>query len=170
LSSVKSEVSMDTDKACSKIRKEAEHLYRSGQFLCSESIFFVINEHFGRPLPPEAVRLTSGFPVGMGLAGCSCGALTGGLVALGLMYGRTSPGQDNSKMLQLAKELHDWFKQEFKSTCCRVLIKDLEFASPEHMDQCVRITGTVAEKVARMIIENGTKYEDTSATGKALKE
>ena len=44
-------------------------MYRSGQFLCSEAVFLVANEYLGRPVPDEMVRLASGFPVGMGMAG-----------------------------------------------------------------------------------------------------
>lgn len=58
-------------------RQKAEEMYRSGQFLCSEAVFLVANEFLGRPVPDTCVRLASGFPVGMGMAGCSCGALTG---------------------------------------------------------------------------------------------
>lgn len=38
-------------------RERAEELYRSGQFLCSEAVFTVANDHLGRPLPEETVRL-----------------------------------------------------------------------------------------------------------------
>jgi hypothetical protein len=58
-------------------RHKAEDLYRSGQFLCSEAVFLVANEYLGHPVPDDMVRLASGFPVGMGTAGCACGALTG---------------------------------------------------------------------------------------------
>ncbi len=60
------------------VRDEAEDPYRSGQFLCSEAILHTFNKALGEPLPQEAVRLSSGFPVGMGVlrtGGCTCGAL-----------------------------------------------------------------------------------------------
>lgn len=141
---------MDENKIA-ELRARAENLYRNKQYLCSESLFTVVNDHLGRPVPAEVVRLASGFPVGMGLAGCSCGALTGGIMALGLKYGRTEPGADNAAALAKAKELHDWFHKEFGSTCCKVLIRRFTFGSPEHMKQCIRITGTVTEQVLRML-------------------
>ncbi len=143
------------EKTIAELRARAENLYRDKQYLCSESLFTVVNDHLGQPVPPETVRLASGFPVGMGMAGCSCGALTGGIMALGLKYGRREPGQDNAVALSKAKALHDWFHKEFGSTCCKVLIRKFEFGSPEHMEQCIRITGTVTEQVLRMLPKEG---------------
>ena len=62
------------DKLIQELKQKAEELYRSGDYLCSEAVFTVVNEYLGQPLPPEAVRITSGFPVGIGHAGCTCGA------------------------------------------------------------------------------------------------
>ena len=136
------------------LRTTSEDLYRSGQFLCSEAIVFAFNEALGRPFPQEVVKLASGFPVGMGVlgtGGCACGALSGGVMALGMVYGRSEPGAEAPLALSKAQELHDWFAAEKGSTCCRVLIRGLDFGSPEHTDQCVAITGDVAAHVASML-------------------
>lgn len=136
------------------LRDQAENLYRSGDFLCSEAIVHTFNEALGRPLPQEVVKLASGFPVGMGVlgtGGCTCGALSGGVMVLGMVYGRSIPGEQAPEVLGKAKELHDWFRDEKGSTCCRVLIKNVEFGSAEHIDQCVRFTGDVTERVAGML-------------------
>jgi hypothetical protein len=62
----------------SRIRTIAEEYYRSGQFYCSEAIVKTINDEFGLNYPDDVVRLASGFPIGIGSAGCACGAVTGG--------------------------------------------------------------------------------------------
>jgi len=139
-----------------EVREQAEELYRSGQFLCSEAILHTFNEALGKPLPQEAIKLSSGFPVGMGVlgtGGCTCGALSGGVMVLGLVYGRANPGDDAPQVLEKAKELHDWFLADKGSTCCRALIRDFEFGSPRHIDQCVAFTGNVAERLAAMLNE-----------------
>src|SRR5512138_2441638 len=135
-------------------RGKAEELYRTGQFLCSEAVFLVANEYLGRPVPDEMVRLASGFPVGMGLAGCACGALTGGVMALGLKYGRSAPGAETPGMFAASKELHDRFKARRKCVCCRALIRKFEFASPKHLEQCITITGEVAADVVELLARN----------------
>lgn len=136
------------------LRERAENLYRSGQFLCSEAVVYAFNEAMDDPMPPEIVRLASGFPVGMGAlgtGGCTCGALSGGVMVLGMVYGRSTPGEEAPLVLDKAKELHDWFKSEKRSTCCRALIAGFEFGSPEHIDQCVAFTGDVAEHLATVL-------------------
>lgn len=133
------------------LRKKAEEYYRSGQFLCSEAVFLVANEYLGRPVSDECVKLASGFPVGMGLAGCACGAITGGIMALGIKFGRTQPGAATPGMFEASKELHDRFKARRGSTCCRVLIHRFEFGCPEHIQQCITITGEVAEDVLEIL-------------------
>lgn len=132
-----------------ELKQRAEEFYRSGDYLCSEAVFTVVNDYLGQPLPPEAVRITSGFPVGIGYAGCTCGALNGAIVALGLKYGRTGPKQDNKKIIALSKDLHDEFKKQFGSTCCRILIRNFTFGSPEHIEHCIRVTG----EATRMVLE-----------------
>jgi len=138
------------------LRSTSERLYRGGDFLCSEAIVYAFNEALGRPFPKEVVKLASAFPVGMGVlgtGGCSCGALSGGMMVLGMVYGRSEPGSEAPDVLAKAKELHDWFAAEKGSACCRVLIRNFEFGSPEHIDQCVAFTGDVAERVASMLPE-----------------
>jgi len=144
-----------------EVRERAEELYRSGQFLCSEAILHTFNEALGKPLPQEAIKLSSGFPVGMGVlgtGGCTCGALSGGVMVLGLVYGRANPGDDAPQVLEKAKELHDWFLADKGSTCCRALIRKLEFGSPEHIDQCVAFTGDVAERLAKVLNAESVRH------------
>jgi C_GCAxxG_C_C family probable redox protein len=142
-------------EAAEKARRKAENMYRSGQFLCSEAVFLVANEFLGRPVPDEMVRLASGLPVGMGQAGCACGALTGGVMALGLKYGRTSAGAATPGMFEAAKELHDRFEARRKRVCCRVLTRNLKLGSPEHVQQCITITGEVAADVIDLLEREG---------------
>ena len=66
-----------------KAKSTAEEFLRTGGYNCSEAVFTVINDYLNNPMPKEAVCLASGFPVGMGTAGCTCGALAGGVMALG---------------------------------------------------------------------------------------
>ena len=138
-------------------RKRAEKLYKSGKFLCSEAVFTVVNDHLGRPADPGMVRMASGFPVGIGMSGCLCGAVAGGVMALGLKYGREEAGEKmQDDMFPMSAELHDRFQKRNCSTCCRKLIKNLEFGSRDHVRQCIRLTGEVAADVVDLI-ENGVE-------------
>jgi C_GCAxxG_C_C family probable redox protein len=135
----------------SQIRSEAEDLFRSGKFFCSEAVFSVINQHLGCPLPPGTVRLASGFPIGIGRSGCVCGALTGGVMALGLVFGRSRPGAPMPKMLELSGELADRFKKREGATCCREITARLVFTSETRREKCIALTGQVAADVWEML-------------------
>ncbi len=100
---------LDVDIA--KVREDAEELY--GAFYCSEAIVSAIRTNFQLYIPEEVISMASGFPVGIGGSKCVCGAVSGGIMALGLFFGRTQPGDPKiGKMMGLAAELHDWFKVE----------------------------------------------------------
>lgn len=135
-----------------KIKITAENYYRNGDFYCSESIVKTIKDEFGLPISDDIVAMASGFPVGIGGSGCTCGAVAGGIMALGLFFGRTQP-QDKKvdNTMALSKELHDTFRKRHKSICCRVLTKGMTLGSPEHIEQCIYLTGEVAEEVAKII-------------------
>ncbi len=143
----------------SEVKKLAEQLYRENKFLCSEAILFVINNQLGNPLPVDIVKLASGFPRGIGGAGCTCGAVNGGVMALGLVLGRIEAGSKCPEVITASKELHDWFKGKHKSLCCRVLVKKFEFNSPERREHCINITGNTAEKTAELLNEYTLKEE-----------
>ena len=104
------------------------------------------------------MRMASGFPIGMGKAQCLCGAVSGGEMVLGMMYGRTKGEAMDPKMFERAKGLHDYIKDAYGATCCRVITKQWNgdnFASPERKQHCIKITGQVARWVAERLIEDG---------------
>jgi C_GCAxxG_C_C family probable redox protein len=135
------------------VRKTAEAYYRSGQFYCSEAIVKTINDAFGLEFPDDVVMLASGFPIGIGGAGCSCGAVTGGVMAIGMVFGRKNPGDPSiDRCLALSRELHDLFAKRHGCLCCRTLTHGMKLKSPEHMAQCIAFTGEVAEETATIIL------------------
>ncbi|MDF2484571.1 MAG: GCAxxG family protein, partial [Herbinix sp.] len=127
-----------------KIKTTAENYYRNGEFYCSEAIVKTVKDEFDFPISDEIVAMASGFPVGMGGSGCTCGAISGGIMVLGLFFGRTEPKDVKvNKAMELSKELHDLFRTRHKTLCCRVLTKNMTLGSPEHMEQCINFTGEV---------------------------
>lgn len=140
------------------VQANAEELYRNGTYFCSEAVVQTINELLGKPYDPNVVKLASGFPIGMGKAGCLCGAVSGGQMALGMVYGRVEGEAMPEKMFEKAKGLHDYITSEYKSNCCRVITRQWagdDFKSPGRKNHCITITGKVARWVANEFIENG---------------
>ncbi|WP_123054155.1 C-GCAxxG-C-C family protein [Clostridium sp. JN-1] len=141
-----------------KVQANAEELFRSGTFFCSESVVQTINELLGKPYDNNIVKLASGFPIGMGKSGCLCGAVSGGQMTLGMVYGKVKGQSMNEKMFKKSKALHDYIKDEYKSTCCRVITREWagdNFKSQERKNHCITITGKVARWVANEFIEDG---------------
>lgn len=143
------------DQVIDMVGARAENIFRSGQLACSEAVLSVLNESLHGGLPPEhAVSLAAGFPEGLGGSGCLCGALGGGVLALGLFLGRKKPGERDRRGLQAAtKKLHDRFKGELHATCCRILTKKVKDDDKAHFDQCARITGIGARMAAEIILD-----------------
>lgn len=138
----------------SKIKKTAENYYKNGDFFCSEAVLKTIIDEFQVDISDDVIKLSSGFPVGMGNSGCTCGAISGGIMAIGLFFGRKIPKDPSvNEAMSLSAELHNIFKAKQKSTCCRVLTRNMELGSEKHMDQCVRFTGEMAEETAKLIAD-----------------
>ncbi len=143
------------DVLIKKIRQRSENLFTTKQLMCSEAVLTVLNQGLKGGLPPGmAVRLTSGLPEGFGGSGCTCGALSAGVISLGLFLGRNGPGFFNNRAVYRAsKELHDRFRACFGATCCRVLTKNIKLGTQSYYRRCAKKAGTVAEQAARLILE-----------------
>ena len=139
------------DAATSEIGLKAQNLFLTRRRWCSEAAFVALNQGLRGGLPLEtAVRLASGLGEGLGGRGCICGALNGGVLALGLFLGTSTPGWHNGKRVRTASsQLHDFFRESFGATCCRVLTKEVPSGSKE---QCALRTGRTAEETARIIL------------------
>jgi len=135
--------------------EKAENLFLTRQLMCSEAVVSVLNQALGAGVPDEVViRMASALPIGMGESGCTCGALSGGVLALGLFLGRDAPAAaDKRGALPAANALHNRFKQAFGSSCCRVLTKNVKHDSRLHFQHCAKLTGLAAELAALIILE-----------------
>ena len=64
-------------------------------------------------------KIATGFGAGIGGRGTVCGALSGGVIALGLVFGRKDPVREEGKRpYWFAQELFMQFKEEFGSVMC----------------------------------------------------
>lgn len=154
-----------TQEEISTIREQAEQLYRNGDFYCSEALLKSVLEGFGEKVSHNTLAMASGFPVGIGGAECLCGALSGGIMALGYFFGRSqAKGSEVSQAMQLSSELRRRFVERNRVTCCRILTKGMTKGTPEHKTQCVRLTGEVTQDVVELIAaelasQNGVSSE-----------
>jgi C_GCAxxG_C_C family probable redox protein len=119
--------------------------------LCAPAVLVALNRGLGGPLESgQAQAVASALPEGMGGAGCTCGALSGAQLGLGLFLG--GPGSRWRKMAPPARSLHDAFRAEFGATCCRVLSKKVAHDPGLHLERCVGLTAAAAERAAAVIL------------------
>ena len=137
------------------VESRAQNLFITRQLHCAEAVFLALNQGFGGELSEEtAIRLASTMTDGFGGAGCLCGALGGSLLALGLFLSRDQPsGRDKYNAQRAAKVLHDLFRDQFGSTCCRVLNNKTKKGSRAHFEHCKEMTGVGARLAAQIILE-----------------
>ena len=135
-----------------KVREEAEAAYKNGDYYCSEAVIAAIRQNVAPDIPAEVIAAGSGFPAGIGGSKCACGALAGGVIVLGYLFGRTAPKDEKvNKAMALSKELHDSFQKDHQVLCCKVLTKGLKPGSAEKVKQCASFAGEIAAKTAELI-------------------
>lgn len=133
---------------------DAVYAFQHG-FACSEAVIYAMNKHYGWHLSDDAIAMSSGFPWGLGGGGCICGALAGGTMCLGFLYGRRQPDDPKiTKCFEITKSFHDAFKIRFGATCCRVLIHGMERNSPERKAHCTEQVEFVIRQLAALIAAN----------------
>ncbi len=91
--------------------------------------------------------------------GCTCGAFSGAVVVLNLLYGadkrepQNPPKPKSIPLYAIIKRLDQKFKEKYPSTCCRVLTHDLKPGSSERAQHCATIVGNTAEILWTLIDE-----------------
>jgi len=136
-----------------QIQYDAEEVFRIGGFYCSEAIMSSIKKNIDPNMPDALIASASGFPIGVGRSKCMCGAISGGVIALGYFFGKEkSKNDEGQKSMELVSELQQNFRKNHQGvSCCHIHTKGMEMASGEHKKQCVAFTGEMAARTAEII-------------------
>ena len=106
-----------------------------------------VGEHVLGQLEPQSMRIATPFGGGMGGTHLeACGALSGGVMVIGALYGRTDPGEDDQRCYDLAARYRAAFLAEFGHTQCEP-IRDA-FERPDGSHGCDQ----VVERAARILL------------------
>lgn len=95
----------------------------NGGHICSQAILRVFGEEFG--LAPEmAIRISTGFGAGISRTDQMCGAVSGGVMVLGLAFGSSDPADSASKERTYAvvQEFISTFTKVHGSVSCTALL------------------------------------------------
>lgn len=142
-----------TEALIVSIRERARNLYQTRQMLCTEAVLVALNRGLNGGLTDaQALAMAAPFCVALGDSGCLCGALSGAVMASGLLLGKTRPYHHRKGMRESARQLHDAFKTANGATCCRVLSKPVRHDPQAHFRQCADLTAQAAEMAARLVL------------------
>jgi C_GCAxxG_C_C family probable redox protein len=135
------------------VREKAENLYLARRMLCAEAVLVTLNGTFGGGLTEtQAVSLAAPFCVGVGGSGCVCGALSGGVLALGLFLGHNGTRRNRNRLRTASAGLHASFTETFGSACCRELSKTIRQDRKRHFLQCAALTADTAVLAAEILL------------------
>lgn len=129
---------------------------------CAQSILYAFGPELG--LDSEtALKVATGLGAGMARHGEICGAVTGGILALSLKYGRGGQ-QDRSateQTYQKTTELMSLFEKRHGSCLCRVLLEGCDLRTTQGQEYykqhalmhktCLGCVESVAEEVGRLM-------------------
>jgi len=101
------------DKDAERLAEKAAGLMRDKKANCAETIILVAAERFG--FDPALSRVGTPFGGGISANGDLCGFLTGGLAVIGIMFGRTEPGDPEAKKrcYAIGNEYYRWFMRHY---------------------------------------------------------
>jgi C_GCAxxG_C_C family probable redox protein len=99
---------------------------------CAQAVLYSFCDdlHFDKD---TALRLASGFGAGMARKQGTCGAITGGIIAIGLKHGR-GEGQDRTlteETYRKVRELIWQFESKHGTSICRILLNGCDLNTPD---------------------------------------
>ena len=95
-------------------------LFKSGYF-CAESVLLAIAENQG--IQSDLIpRIATGFCSGISRTGGMCGAVSGAIMGINLVAGRSSPSESIEFSYTLTQKLISRFERQYGSVNCRQLI------------------------------------------------
>ena len=151
---------------------EKAYNYERRYHCCSQATLLALQEALG--LEDElALKAASSLCGGVALSGNTCGALSAGVMVMGMKHGRGDLSEGFASVMKAmvpANKLVKWFEGEYGTTVCldlsglevneellKVLSEQPEAAlsglDPEMVEKCARICGKTAERVIEILEE-----------------
>ena len=86
-----------------------------------------------------------------------CGALSGGVIAIGYLLGRVKPDENVDKAKAIAAEFKSRFEKEYGTSTCSALLD--KFEPQENFQKCRHMVGKMAGLLARVLKTQGLKMK-----------
>jgi C_GCAxxG_C_C family probable redox protein len=117
-----------------KTAQKAVELFDSG-YNCSESVLLALSEEFAQK-NPIIPRVATGFGGGVGRSGSICGALSGAVMAVGLLRGcdKAEEKEKRTAAYKSVLRMVDAFEKEFENINCKALTQ-CDFRTKEEQEK-----------------------------------
>ena len=148
-----------------EVEKRTEELFRGGLH-CAEAVLQAVLEGEGAAVGEGRAefspRIATAFGGGGGRSSKGlCGALSGGLMALGYLRGRNTPDEPWDEIAATADGLRARFAAEYGCTRCFVVLENL--GPQEKMAKCVRLAGNTAGMIHEALHAEQDQQDQTAA-------
>ncbi len=102
-----------------------------GGYNCAQSVLYSLREYTGLS-EDESLKLATGFGSGMGRTQKTCGAVSGGILALNILFGRASdePGEIQERLYRMIQSLIMEFEKDHGTTACLDLLDEADLLTP----------------------------------------
>ncbi len=145
---------MDTKR----VEEKAKRIFGADGLFCAESVLAAVTDEAG-VVSPLIPRIATGFCGGMARTCGVCGAVTGAIMALGILYGRDDAQQPYAVVYAKVQQFLRAFEEEYRSIDCFELTgydlgkeEDRQaFGEKGIMEKCRQITGRAASLVAELV-------------------
>ena len=141
-----------------EVEEKAKERFGERGLFCAESVLTAVSDELGitSPLIP---RIATGFCAGISRTCGMCGAVAGGVMALGIVYGRDNARQSHETAYEKVQRFLRGFEEEYKTANCFELTGcDLStkagrqaFVNKGMIEQCRQFTGKAARLAAKLI-------------------
>lgn len=121
---------------------------------CAECMLMAANEEYDLKLQKETIKSMSAFGGGMGVGGV-CGAVTGSIAALGIMF-TEERGHKSPHVKIMTGDFINKFKNSLKEIDC-IPLKETYFKNTD--DRCIKMMEVAADTLEQVIIEGKKKYK-----------
>lgn len=111
-----------------------------------------VGEHAIEGFDPSLVRVANAFAGGLGRTRDDlCGALAGGVIVIGLLYGREAAGEKDDFSLEVAQRWRRAFVERFGTNLCRPIYDGVRL--PGGAGSCAPVAGEAAAMLAAILDE-----------------
>ncbi len=134
----------------------AAELFGSG-YHCAEAVAWAVLVAL-KQNPAQAAAHATAFGGGFGRSyEEACGALSGGLIAIGHLHGRSAPEGGWDVPAKLGAELRTRFVEDFGTTHCATLRE--RFGQERQMRECRKLVHGVVLRLLELLEENPDQFE-----------